>query len=99
MDIEQLKLILDTLSAAGDGAKDIALLYIGYQYFSSLCVVAVLGGLLIGAYKLFCRLADNIKNLQWLSELLEVDLTTYISPSKEEQIKKIIEKGRKAIDD
>ena len=46
MDIEQLKLILDTLSTAGEGAFVIGILWVCESYFSSLLVSLTLGGII-----------------------------------------------------
>ncbi len=52
MDIEQLKLILDMVGAAGDGAKDLALLWFALAFTKSLLGPAVGTFALIAAYRL-----------------------------------------------
>jgi hypothetical protein len=41
LDIEQLKLILETLGAAGEGTKELALIYFGYLLIKAIGVAAI----------------------------------------------------------
>ena len=58
MDIEQLKLILETLEAAGEGAFWIALLWIGKGYFLGTLFAAVFITFVGLGYKLIKRNID-----------------------------------------
>jgi hypothetical protein len=53
MNIEELKLILETLSAAGEGAYTLGLLWILKGYFSDLLGV----GIAVGGLIVICKLA------------------------------------------
>lgn len=55
MDIEQLKLILETLGAAGEGTKELALIYFGYLFAKAIGLGLLLAGLITCAYKLISR--------------------------------------------
>jgi len=59
MDIEQLKLVIEAARAAGEGAFDVALLWIGYQFLSSLLGYVTFGAVMFGAYKLLRTVVGN----------------------------------------
>lgn len=59
MDIEQLKLILETVNAAGEGAYTIALLWLFKSYFETLAFA----GVVIYALKVFNKLIRSINGL------------------------------------
>lgn len=52
MDIEQLKLILETISAAGEGTKDLTLIYFAYLFTGLIIKMTLLGALILGIYKI-----------------------------------------------
>ena len=55
MDIEQLKLILEAARAAGDGAMSVVLVWFAYKFLGVLLNAGLIGGLIVGAYKLIGR--------------------------------------------
>lgn len=52
MNIEQLKLILDTFSAAGEGGKELFLWWLAMGFIGDLGVFLCVAGLFVGCYKL-----------------------------------------------
>ena len=60
MDIEQLKLILEMVGAAGDGAKDLALLWFVLAFLQSAVGYAIWTALLVMAYRVVMMLIDHL---------------------------------------
>jgi len=75
MDIEQLKMILETANTAGEGVKTIAFLYLAKEATTSLLGFGVLGLLIWLTYKAVLRLtfglAADTQTLKKIGELLK----------------------------
>ena len=56
MDIEQLKLILETLGAAGEGTKQLVLIYFAYLFAKAACIGALFGSLIFIVYRVALRI-------------------------------------------
>ncbi len=52
MDIEQLKMIIEALGAAGAGTKHLVIVYFAYMFVKLIFTVGLLGGLATAAYKI-----------------------------------------------
>jgi len=73
MDIEQLKLILETIGAAGEGARDLAYVWFGLQFLRALLDPAVVIVLILTAYHLIKMVVHNVTFLSQLGRHLSVD--------------------------
>ena len=68
MDIEQLKMILDTLQVVGGDGKEMFYAYLGVSVFKSFCTLISIVFLLFCAYKLILRFVNNERDLTKLVE-------------------------------
>ena len=68
MDIEQLKMILDTLQVVGGDGKEMFYAYLGVSVFKSFCNIIGIVFLLFYAYKLILRFVNNESDLTKLVE-------------------------------
>jgi len=85
MDIEQLKLVLDTVNAAGDGATTLAMIYMGKEFLIEAAITAVFGASVVCVYRLI-RNAQTCE--QHIAEIASVaGFTTPLSRRELEFIK------------
>ena len=68
MDIEQLKMILDTLQVVGGDGKEMFYAYLSVSVFKSFCTLISIVFLLFCAYKLILRFVNNESDLTKLVE-------------------------------
>lgn len=83
MDIEQLRLILDLVRDAGEGAYVIALLWVLRDYFTFTVFMAVFCGSLRGGYLLLRNHSDAEKFVQDIAAICRAD---YLYGSRREPI-------------
>ena len=68
MDIEQLKMILDTLQVVGGDGKEMFYMYLGVSILKSFCTMVCILFILFCAYKLIMRFVNNESDLTKLVE-------------------------------
>lgn len=72
MDIEQFKLMMEAVSAAGEGAFWVAILWILKGYFITAMVVPVAGVVIIKAANLLRGASDNEVRIEAIREALDI---------------------------
>lgn len=75
MDIEQLKLILETVNAAGEGAKTIAILYLAISVIPSLLKTLALIVCAVVLSKMIQNIASLVNVGHRVAEALGVEVT------------------------
>ena len=91
MDIEQLKLILEVVGAASDGAKDLALLWLGLAFFKSTIGWGFGFTVLYAAYRLARRAIIPDSLLGTIGELAGIGYP--ISRKEQKEVLRIVNAG------
>ncbi len=91
MDIEQLKLILEMVGAAGDGAKDLALLWIALVFVKGMVGCTILAGTVYGAYRLSIIAINGNTLLGEVARMLGTSLP--LSRSERAGVKQALQRG------
>lgn len=73
MDMEQLKLILDMVGAAGDGAFALAVIFFVKEFVSMLLVAGIIIFLITKLYKVVARVSYSFELYRRISDELELD--------------------------
>lgn len=99
MDTEQLKMILELASQAGDGAQQIALLYLGVKILQPLAIILPLAWMvkIIASHIMDGVIAAQMERQGWESVCENLDLGySYKSNPTHSQIADVVSRIRKA---
>jgi hypothetical protein len=91
LDIEQLKLILETLGAAGEGTKELALIYFGYLLIKAIGVAAIFATLFLVIYRVAMAI---VRAVSLEGRLVDALSLSYMSPSKMTEVIEWAKRGR-----
>lgn len=95
MDIEQFKILVDAMKAAGDGAFTFGLLWLGKDFVLNTFELFLILFLILSIYKIIKYLIDILRQTNAFLEAAGYNRTSEMTDKKAEEIVRLIEKGLK----
>ena len=92
MDIEQLRLVLEAASAAGQGAYTLAIMWIAKDFLQFIIAMGLIVALIWCAYKLFSRL---IAKHEFETDVMNaLGISVYLTDEEKRQAIRWMQKGK-----